>query len=197
MTKPRLAIGVALALFLMIAGASLYEYESDKAAWDTVQAKLIRLDSGLQYESILAIRSQIADTDAAVRMFASEPHAFPPDRMQRVQYSKKAIAYLALATDLQINGASDTELSSSSADLERLAQFPDVTTFVRRSCEFGYLAFDRKGAAAASAQLGHFMLSRAEGEPLASGDALSPKGNYAALDITMESGACSSKARHP
>jgi hypothetical protein len=195
MSKLRLGLAVVFALILIPTGAFVYKYECDKAAWADVQAKLIRLNSGLQYEPNLALRSQIADTDAAVKVFASEPRIFPLDHAQRVQYSEKAVAYLALAAEYQLNGASDTEPTTNSAHMESLEQFPDVTTFVPRTCIYGHVAFSRKDAAAGSAQIGYFMLRRAEGEPLGSGAALKPKGNFAVLDLANESVGCSYQER--
>ena len=186
--KSLLKLGVfALVASLLGLGA---KYVADRSAWSDVQAALYRVDSGIQYESIIALRSHLADADAIVRTFESSLRFYPTDYPERARLARLAISYLGLATEFQTDNVSSDTLTSNAQYFAKLAQAPDVSTFVPRTCRYGYLAFDLNAAASAALRLGEATLKRAEGEPLRTGDTLKPTGGFGPLNFDAESNAC-------
>jgi hypothetical protein len=61
-TRDILILGMAGAI-LLLCGHYYFERQSD---WDEVQKTAIRVDSGLRHESLVALRSKVADLDAAL-----------------------------------------------------------------------------------------------------------------------------------
>jgi hypothetical protein len=190
MSKTTRGVAIAIVLTIVAAGTFLYKYHVDRAAWTEVQEKLLRLLSGLQYEPILAVRSHLADTDAAVKNFASEWRIFPPDHERRVDETEKAVFYLDLALNWEMKDVTRDGSAINADDLQELSKYADVTTFVPRSCRSGRLSVDGQSVSAAFATEGRVLVQRVE-YPSASNDPQLPlAGTYKPFDIDRETIEC-------
>lgn len=186
MRKTRIGIATVVALFLISAGAFLYKYESDKTAWSEVQSKLIRLDSGLQYEPIVLLRSKLADADASSKEYSLHKHIFPPRNTQRISDAEQAISYLDAALTLQ----ADNESLISGEMLESLEKYGVAMTLVPRRCVNGYLQLDSSSAQSALYSEGLSFLRRAESSDTLPWHPTSIVGEYPQLDFVAEQEKC-------
>ncbi len=71
---------VVAAIAFIALSSVLYKCHSDKTAWEKVQAELVRMHSGLEFESVIALRSQIANTDTALKMYTTDWRVYPPGK---------------------------------------------------------------------------------------------------------------------
>ncbi|HLW82452.1 MAG TPA: hypothetical protein VKS20_10470 [Candidatus Acidoferrales bacterium] len=165
-------------IILSACAACSFKYFSDEAVWQNAQDALIRLHSGMQYESILMVRSRLADADAAVEDYASHWRIFPLDHTRRVQDARKGISYLSGALDWSSKVDSEAGSDTNQADALALAAYPDVTSSIPRWCEDGQLAFDPRVAVADFGIYGNYWLELAEGkedrQPIGSEPPLNP-----------------------
>jgi hypothetical protein len=186
MTKLRLVAAFAGVLCLIVSGALLYTYESDKTAWDEVQSKLIRLDSGLEYESILQLRSKLADADAASKEYTVQKHIFPLHNSQRIADSEQAISYLDVALTLHSSSGS----SVANELMAALEEHGAATTLIPRVCTNGYLKIDRLMAESVFLSEGLAYLHRAQSDEWKPIPALGP---YPLLEFVNEEEQCQQK----
>lgn len=177
---------ITFVAFMAAACASLtVKYFSDENAWQKAQDSLIRLHSGMQYESILMVRSRLADADAAVEDYASRWRIFPLDHLGQVQDARKGISYLSNALDWSSKADSAPGSDTDQADALALAAYPDVTSSIPRWCEDGQLAFDARVAVADFGIYGNYWIELAEGKE----DKL-PAGPESPLNPTRELQQC-------
>jgi hypothetical protein len=186
MSGRQLSAAVGVAVCLIIGGVFLYTYESDKTAWDEVQSKLIRLDSGLEYESIIQLRSKLADADAASKEYTVHKHIFPTHGSQRIADSEQAISYLDVALTLH----SSSESSVPNEMMAALEEHAAVTTLIPRVCTNGYLRIDRSTAESAFFSEGLAYLRRAQSNEWKPIPALGP---YPRLEFVNEQEQCQQK----
>jgi hypothetical protein len=184
--------GVATAIVLTISAAAtlLYKYQTDRTAWMRVQEKLLRVQSGLQYETILALRSVLADTDAAVKNFSTDWRIYPPDHDRRVEEAEKAVSYLGLALNWETKNATREDATVDADELQEVGKYADVTTFVPRSCGSGRLVVNSQAVAVAFVTRGMVLIQRAE-YPLAPNSPQLPlNGKFGPLDVSKETAQC-------
>lgn len=178
----KITISSVLLLFVMLC---LYKYVSDEAEWRQAEDALVRLQSGMQYESMLMVRSRLADADAAVEEFRSGWRIFPLKHDERVSDAKRGISYLSLALDWNAKAAPGKTSDSEPSDGAALAEYPDVTKFVSRWCENGQLVFNPRIAASGFEAHGDHWLLLAEGKADSN-----PVGPNPPLDWQKENQAC-------
>jgi hypothetical protein len=91
----------AIVVLMVGAGLALYGYYSFKrqADWDDVQKTAIRVDSGLKHETLIALRSKVADLDAALAHYVGEGGG--RQKENRVASIQQAIESLEWAIDHQ------------------------------------------------------------------------------------------------
>lgn len=186
MTKTRLGAVTAGVLCLTLAGALLYAYESDKTAWDEVQSKLIRLESGLEYDSILQLRSKLADADAASKEYIAQKHIYPLHNSERIADSQQAIAYLDVALTLHSSSGS----SVANEMMPALEEHGAATTLIPRICANGYLRIDRPTTESVFFSEGLAYLRRAQSDGRKPIPALGP---YPRLEFVNEQEQCQQK----
>jgi hypothetical protein len=134
-------VAISSVVMLIVAGC-LYKYASDVAEWRKVQDALVRLQSGIKYESVLALRSKLADADAAIEEFRSGWRVFPLGHKERVSDAKTGLSYLSMALDPDAIGGTTLTL------------YPDVAKFVPRFCISDKATFNGSDAALGFATLG-------------------------------------------
>ena len=171
-----LAAMVILVVTILSAAFWCYrEYTSDVTS-QTARQALIRVDSGVQYDSVINLRSKIADADAAVTTFELGRHLFFRDAAEQMEVAKRGLAYIDIAIDdaKEIRGWSDME------------GYKDVTTWVPRTCVDGELVFEPALVVQPFLAIGHDLVRQAVGEA-----ALLPsKPLTAPLDYSKESTDC-------
>jgi hypothetical protein len=175
-------IAVAAIVFIAL-GSVLYKYYSDKTAWEKIQSELVRLQSGLEFESVIALRSRIADTDAVLKMYTTEWRIYPPHRVERVQKAEKSLTYINFALDWQ------TRSSDDQPSARTLEKYPDVTTSIRRSCVADKLFISSSEVAAAFVIAGRSLLENSEYPPT-SESSISLTHQFAPLDFDKEAADC-------
>lgn len=171
------AMAVIFAAAILSAALWCYrEYSSEVTSLSTARQALIRVDSGVQYESVINLRSKIADADAAVTTFELGRHLFLRGAAERMDGAKRGLAYIDIAIDdaKEIRGWSDME------------GYTDVTTWVPRTCVDGELVFVPAIVVQPFMEIGRDLVRKALGEsPL-----LTPNGVVPVLDYAKESAAC-------
>ena len=155
-------ISASIIILLILAGFSI-KYESDEDAWQKEQDALVRLRSGMQYESILMVRTRLADADAAVEDYASRQRIFPLRHTGAVKDARKAIDYFSEALEWNQKATSDAGVDVDQGDLMKLASYLGVTKSVARSCQNGELAVSPQTVAAIFALYGAYWTGAAEG----------------------------------
>jgi hypothetical protein len=150
---------VASLLLVAALCACFLKYRADVAAWDQVQNSLVRLHSGFQYESVIALRSHLADTDAALRLYRTGWRIYPPGRAERVHDAEQSLAYISSAVDWQTRSNGDT---LDQADIRTLEKYPEVTAYLVRSCAAGRVHVSSANASTAFAIVGMSLLERSE-----------------------------------
>jgi hypothetical protein len=176
-------------LFAGILGAILYKYRADKTAWEEVQRGLVRLHSGFQFESVIALRSHLADADTALKLYRAEWRTYPPGRKERVRNAERSLGYINSALDWQTRSGSKDYDTLDQSSVLALEKYPDVTSNLSRSCAAGQIRIPSAAASAAFAIAGISLLDRSE-YPTAS-DAHATSGNNSPpLDFEKETAEC-------
>ena len=166
---------------LSLGALGYYEYSSDMAAWNQVQQSLTRLTSGIQFEPIITLRSKIADTDAAIKTYQSAFHVFPKGHEARLALGMRGIQYLAIAID----NAKDIDSWND------MSKYPDVTKFVRRTCDGAHLEeFSKETIKDAFALAGSFLVKEAAGQASEGEVQAGTRGFYPVLDFVKETREC-------
>ena len=142
--------------------ATLYKYRSDKTAWEEVQRGLVRLHSGLQFESVIALRSHLADADTALKLYLAEWRTYPPGRTERVRNAQQSLGYINSALDWQTRSGSREDGVLDGASVRALESYPDVTSNLSRSCAAGQIHITSTAASSAFAVAGISLLGRSE-----------------------------------
>ena len=161
MKKDVIATTLAVALSL---GLIFYKYSVDEAAWQRAQDAIVRLRSGMQYESLLMVRTRLADADAAVEDYVSQWRVFPMNHQSLLQAAHTGISYSSEALDWSTRPASENSLDTDPADAQLLSRYLDVSTSLPRWCENGQLAFDPRVVAADFRVYGDYYLELSEGK---------------------------------
>lgn len=174
---------VVVAIAFVALSSVLYKYFSDKTAWEKIQTELVRLHSGLEFESIIALRSRIADTDAALKMYTKEWRTYPPRRMERVQNAEKSLTYINFALDWQTRSGDDQPSARTSE------KYPDVTTSIRRSCVDDKLFISPSDVAATFVIAGKSLLEHSEYPPTPESSIFLTH-QFAPLDFEKEADEC-------
>jgi hypothetical protein len=169
--------------------AAIYKYHTDKTAWEQVQASLVRLRSGLQFESIIALRSHLADADTALKLYKSEWRTYPPDRAERVRHAEKSLSYINSALDWKTQSGSREDTTVDQAHVRALETLPDVTVNLGRGCAGGLIQISAASASAAFALAGISLLEGSEYPP-ASDAHVSQAGQLPPLDFEKETREC-------
>jgi hypothetical protein len=171
----RAIAGIFAAAILLAALWCYREYTSEVTSLSTARQALIRVDSGVQYDSVINLRSKIADADAAVTTFELGRHLFGGDAA-KMEVAKRGLAYIDIAID-------DAKEIRDWSDMER---YTDVTTWVPRTCADGQLAFWPALVVQPFLGIGHDLVRQTVGEP-----ALLPsKPPVAPLNYSKESTDC-------
>lgn len=152
---------VVSTLPVLALSAVLYKYHSDKAAWEKVQNGLVRLHSGLEFESVIALRSHLADADAALRTYTTEWHIYPPGQ-QRVRNAEQSLKYINFALDWQTRGGSSEADTLSEASVRELEKYPEVTTKLERPCADGQIRIYSAAVASGFEIVGMSLLQSSE-----------------------------------
>jgi hypothetical protein len=149
---------VAIAAVLLALGSALYKCQVDNSAWQRADESLIRLRSGLQFETLLQLRSKLADADAALSYYTSKWRVLPVRHKDRVRLASRAISDLGLAIDLATSG--DQVLN---ADELRIVsrEHPEAVILISRDCSAGKLSASASAASAALVTLGRELLESA------------------------------------
>lgn len=149
-------------LFLVLFAAAILsgalwcyrEYTSEVTSLSTARQALIRVDSGVQYDSVINLRSKIADADAAVTTFELGRHLFFRDARAQMDVAKRGLAYIDIAID-------DAKEIGGWSDMER---YTDVTTWVPRTCVDGELVFAPAMVVEPFLGIGHDLVRQVVGE---------------------------------
>jgi hypothetical protein len=150
------------ALPILALSAVLYKYHSDKDAWEKVQNGLVRLHSGLEFESVIALRSHLADTDAALKGYTTEWRIYPPGRQERVRNAEQSLKYINFALDWQTRGGSSEADTLSQASVRELEKYPEVTTQLGRPCADGQIRIYSAAVASGFEIVGMSLLQSSE-----------------------------------
>jgi hypothetical protein len=135
MSKVFRSLALGALLCIAVLGALAYRYHQDVAAWEQVERSLVRLQSGFQFESVIALRSHLADTDAALALYGTGRRMYPPDRKERIRNAEKSLAYISSAIDWQTQSGRNF----GGPSLQALEKYPDVTANLYRACEGGQI----------------------------------------------------------
>lgn len=113
---------ILFALVVMV-GAILavfgYYYFKRQADWDEVKRAAIRVDSGLRHETLIALRSKVADLDAALTHYVEGGGGRPKEN--RVLSIQQAIESLEWAIDHE---SSTSEILDGTADFSFFEKRP-------------------------------------------------------------------------
>jgi hypothetical protein len=174
-------------LFAGILGLVMYKYRTDKTAWKQVQSGLVRLRSGIQFESVIALRSRLADADAAIKLYGSGWRVYPAEHDRRIRDAETALVYLNSALDWQTRSVTIETYVGPTA-VYALGHLPnDVTSRFQRSCIGGEISFGGTALASAFGAAGISLLERAE-YPIPR--TLSADETFAPLNLEMEESEC-------
>jgi hypothetical protein len=177
------AIVVAAAIFVLALCAGSYKYHADVEAWEQVQNSVVRLQSGIQFESVIALRSHLADADAAVKLYQSRWRAYPPGGRERARDAEQSLDYISSALDWQTRSGDDQE------SVRTLGKYPEITTSIRRSCLAGRIFISSSDVSAAFVVAAKELLGHSE-YPATSKSDLSLTRQFAPLDFGKESAEC-------
>jgi hypothetical protein len=177
--------GVITAIVVTVILIGCYKYISDESAWSKVEESVIRVQSGLQYESLLLLRSKLADADAAIHDYSSERRFFPIDNERRISEAQNGIFDLGIAIDADRN-------SGANADAATLvaidARHPNVSTFIPRMCSDGSVSADASSVASAFVQQAIAFFKLATNDQNQQTGA--PSGSYPRFDMEGETRKC-------
>lgn len=176
-------------LLVAVLWAALYKYRTDKTAWQEVQRALVRLQSGFQFESVIALRSHLADADSALKLYLAEWRTYPPGRSERVRNAQQSLGYIDSALDWQTKSGSQDTAHLDQASVRTLEKYPDVTSNLSRSCAAGQIRITSAAASTAFAIAGISLLDRSE-YPAASNANAIPGHRVAQLDFEKETAEC-------
>jgi hypothetical protein len=171
-------IGVVFAAAILSAALWCYrEYTSEVTSLNTARQALIRVDSGVQYHSVMNLRSKIADADAAVTTFRLHRHVFL--RSYQLDSAKRGLTYLDIALD-------DAKAIRDWRDMDAYLDVTAFAAFGPRVCSEGHLLFWPAMVVQPFMEIGRDLVRKAVGEsPL-----LAPNGAVPVLDYAKESAAC-------
>lgn len=161
-----------------------YECIADESAWNKVDESVIRVQSGLQYESLLLLRSRLADADAAIRYYSSQHRFIPIDHERRINQAQNGISDLGIAIDMQQNTGANADTAALVAIDSR---YPSLSTFIPRTCSDGLVSADASSVASAFVQQAMAFLKLATGNQNQIG---APRGSYPRFDVESETRKC-------
>jgi hypothetical protein len=149
---------VAIAAVLLALGSALYKCQVDNSAWQQADESLIRLRSGIQFETLIQLRSKLADADAALSYYTSKWRVLPVRHKDRFRLASRAISDLGLALDLasggnQVLGADELRILSR--------EHPDAVSLVPRNCSDGKLTASESSVSTVLVTLGRDLLENA------------------------------------
>jgi hypothetical protein len=93
----KLALSGLLALAVLLATLFLITFSSSNSDWEKVREIATRVESGLRHEGLIALRSKVADLDAAVMTYTR--HRPNRSEEQRVRSIKQAVDALEWSID--------------------------------------------------------------------------------------------------
>jgi hypothetical protein len=185
----RVTLAVTFTLVIIFLGAFVYKFHSDKVAWEKIQTELVRLHSGLEFESIIALRSHLADTDAALKIQNMEWRTYPPGRVERIRNAEQSLRYINLSLDSHTRGNLVGGDILAPSDVRELEKYPEVTTWVPRLCAEGQVRVYADSVGKAFTIVGMSLLDRAE-YPTVSNPISQSTGQLPPLNFGKETAAC-------
>jgi hypothetical protein len=132
-----------------IIGFAIFKFRTDKTAWEQVQSNLVRLRSGIQFESVVALRSHLADADAAIKLYGSGWRVYPPEHEKRIRDAETALGYLSSALEWQTRSVTTETYVGPTAVYEVGLMPNEVTSRFQRSCTGSEISFSATAAASA------------------------------------------------
>jgi hypothetical protein len=130
------AVVAVAGIIIALSCAVGYKWRADERAWDSARSALVRLDSGVSYESLIQLRSRLADADAAVRNYAFDRRFFPLQHKMLVSNAQRGISYIGYALDWQTKSSAEPRVGE--AGLSILEQrYPDVVPSFYSTCVNG------------------------------------------------------------
>lgn len=180
-----LGIVICVALVSAFAG-TVYKYESDMAAWHRVEEALIRLQSGIRYESIFQLRPRLADADAAIKSYQATQRFFPLHHVRRADIAEVGISDVDSALSWQVAEAGKQSSAVDSSNVRALNISGNLATFFQRFCSDGTLLILNSDISAGLVSEGNELLSVALRETRLD----FPIGKFPKLNATFEEEGC-------
>jgi hypothetical protein len=148
-----------IAAFVIVAlGARVYKGSVDEAAWGRVEGSLVRVRSGLKFESLFQLGPVLADADAAIAQFESTPRLLPLNHVKRSRLASKAITLLGEGVNWT---PKPDETLDEISTRSFMAEQPEVVDYVLPSCSDGQVILKGSSVAVAFVELGAAMLETA------------------------------------
>jgi hypothetical protein len=104
--KPVLGLLFLLLVVLLLVGLYVHQHNKLQSAWESVAQAAVRLESSIQYEPVIVLRTKMAELDAALKHYKSVKESSLAGRLEKqndggVKAMELALRHLSLGLEEQ------------------------------------------------------------------------------------------------